>query len=172
MTRTSASIGTIVPAFAAPCPSTSTWPARISARAFSRDSTRPLLDEQRVEPLRLGASCKPQASTSLPQALKPYVLRSMIQLAMSARRESSRPARSSAAPRVRVTVGGERARSVEAEERRIGRLAGGASLPAVLPSVAADAFHVEDVVDDLEREPDLACRSDRARRTARRRRRP
>ena len=62
-------------------------------------------------------------------------------------------------PRARASGRGRRApgRSV---------CAAAASLPAVLPSAAAIAFDVEDVVDDLEGEADVARRRRRSRRSA------
>ena len=73
------------------------------------------------------------------------------------------PSRLSPMPRVvergvraREALGGERARALEPEQRRIGRLRRRGVLAGGLAErSAASAFDVEDVVDDLKREADL-----------------
>ena len=50
-----------------------------------------------------------------------------------------------------------RARAIEAEQRGIGRLVPGDVLAGGLPKCFRAALDVEDIVDDLERETDLAC---------------
>ena len=54
-------------------------------------------------------------------------------------------------------VGGQRLRSLEAEQGRVGGLAGGGVLAGRLAEVGGRAFDVEHVVDDLEGEADFAA---------------
>ena len=79
----------------------------------------------------------------------------------------------SSAARARAPrVGGQRLRSLEAEQGRVGRLAGGGVLAGRLAEVGGRAFDVEHVVDDLEGEADFAAEDADRRGSSPRRRRP
>ena len=69
-------------------------------------------------------------------------------------------------------VGGQRLRALEAEQRRVGRLAGGGVLAGRLAEVGGRALDVQHVVDNLEGEADLAAEDADGGDRRRRRRRP
>ena len=127
------------------CPPTSTFPARISARAFSRDSTRPARDEQRVQAHPAGHvaplddPARDAARWESPQR--------------AANGSASRRAARHTAARAGATVRGRRERHRWVCRRR-------RPCPLFFPSVGRRARHVQHVVHDLKREADLARHSD------------
>src|SRR5436190_3226388 len=135
-----ASAATGAPAFDTPRPSTVTWPARIRARARSRD----------------GASPRSTSATS-----RRFFAGTRLILAGDDPVDDGRemavdePGPGQRAPRARRAVGGHLPRSIEAEERGIGRLRAGGVLARRLAELRGAAFHVEDVVDDLKTEAEI-----------------
>ena len=138
---TSASSATIVPALsgAPSARSTRTWPARISARARSRVAARPRATSERVEP-RLHARLCDEDDRASRSRCPPSCARRRARRGRGCARR--RPAPSSAS---RPKSGG------------VGRLAGGGVLAGRLAELGRRALDVEDVVDDLEGEADLAA---------------
>ena len=82
--------------------------------------------------------------------------RSTIQRPMPSRRASARfAAASTLSARARQSRG-HAARRLEPVELRVGGLAGGRILPGGLPEIRRRALDVENVVDDLKRQAELA----------------
>ena len=134
------------PAFETTWPSTVTCPARISARARSRDGGEAAIDERDVETSLLGGHrsfvesgfSRANAAGKSRPLRDGQLRRDTTQSAIGASHpSSSRAARSVSRARLEA-IGGQRARTIEAEERGISRLRRrAASLPAVFPSSAA-----------------------------------
>src|SRR5215203_5698419 len=128
-------MGINVPALAAPWPSTSTCPARISARAFSRDSTRPF------------------STRSVSRRCLRFPVNDPARDVGEARVEEAGAIECLVG--VTATLAGKLARPIEAEERGIGRLTGGAVLAGGLAERGRRTLFIQDVVDNLKSETDL-----------------
>ena len=143
--------------------STLTWPARISARARSRDGARPRVDDAADRGGCLGIGLRSRVSNWIdPGAVtdRHRSIRSLDDPSADVRAGASRRGRRSQR-RSRARAGSRR----PSLATRRGRRAPGTSAcprrrpcPAVLPSAARRAFDVEDVVDDLKREAELGRR--------------
>src|SRR5689334_5032775 len=142
MSDTSASAATGAPAFETTSPFTRTWPARISARARSREAARP-----RCTTIASSLDFTMAATLSLiPAAGNPGGDTGQV---------PGEPHRLERTERAPHAVGRHAARGVETVERRIGRLAGGGVLAGRLAEGLCRFLDVEDVVHDLEGEPEL-----------------
>src|SRR5580765_6187088 len=117
-----------------------TWPARIKARARSRDGARP-------------RSTRTTSSRVLVTATESTLPRHD-PVGDSAQQAVGQPGVFERRVRPLQAVGRERAGAVEAEQRRVGRFRGGGVLARRLAERRRITFDIEDVIDDLEGEAD------------------
>ena len=132
------------PAFDTTCPSTITCPARISARARSRD----------------GASARATRTRSRRAGFSAFLLTTSAACGRPPSPHSRQPAVGEAALVERClgsvqAVGRHRARALESEERGVRRLVALCVFARSLAECGRFALDIKDVVDDLERQPDL-----------------
>ena len=135
--------------------------ARAPARATARARVRRAAASRRVLPLNFGSL------SAILQFCNPAMLGSSSDDPVArSRRDAVRQPCASSAPCARAeALGGQLARPVEAEERRVGRLGAGRVLAGGLAELLRAALDVEDVVDDLKREPDFGGAAGRPRRS-------
>ena len=144
-------------------------PAPAPARATAPAADRAITDRVGREPCNLGSELNSRpGSTSDPGSPSTAPRSTGRCRADGHRRVLRQTARLSARDRHSAPC----ARRLEAVQRRVRGLARGGILPGGLAELRRRAFDVEDVVDDLERQAELAPRRDRSRPPVRRCRRP
>src|SRR5882762_9353479 len=149
MSVTSAEESTWVPAFVCGWPSTLTWPARISARARSREEASPFSTTSSSRRTRTFCNLKsPRDSDSLIRAVDdPAADLQEARVRQLGRRERRR--------RALEALARHPLRRVEAIERGIRRLAGRRVLAGRLSELRRCPFNVQHVVDNLKRKAEL-----------------
>src|SRR5882672_6164509 len=151
MSVTSAEESTWVPAFVCGWPSTLTCPARISARARSREGASPFSTtswSRRTRTFCNLESTHHRGLTPLVRALHdPAADLQEARVRQPGRRERRR--------RALEALARHPLRRVEAIESGIRRLAGRRVLAGRLPELRRCSFHVQHVVDNLKREAKL-----------------
>ena len=163
-TRASTAIG--VPAFETTWPLTVTCPARISARARSREGARPRSTSSDIQTrLALRHAESPRRTPSrtvhagwLPLTRDDSVFPRHDPVGDRAEVPFDEPCILTSTSRARVgAFGGQLPGARHAEQRGVGRLRARRVFAGGLSQLLRAAFDVEDVVDDLKRQPDLGA---------------
>src|SRR4029079_13732691 len=147
------------PALSITCPSTVTCPARINARARSRDGASPRsisTTSSRAFPAPTRSRFLPLCPSSTFVSLSGLLLPCHDPVRDRTKVPVGQLRRGEGLMRSRQAFGGQRTRAIEAEQRRIRRLVARGVFACRLAERRGIALHVQDIVDDLESETDVA----------------